>query len=289
MQPHFLSDDISEIPRTPEEIAIERKKQQAHQALIDFIKLKNAAKKQPDKIDHEIYSARCMKTVAKMQAVLEGEEEAINLKNQINAKFASYKQELAAYVVKKLNKDTLIHAKYVNQVLPDDAHVERSKIMEKIIINLDNEPEDGYTKIFARKHLNFARAVANYKLVDVTEKKFNLVNNIDGTVAKPPRLTQRLKTLYDDIPKIEKDLKQVGDEAVDRQTSGFIGFFRKIWNQIKWKFRETAGKNTKQFAKTAVDCRNKFFTVKRKLEPNYVKDREENKRLIKTIPSIRMY
>ena len=208
---------------------------------------------------------------AKISELLEAyaQQREMALAYQFNKEFKQYKSVLSSYIKETLEyNDISLYLSCFNQ----PAYVERSvlgmqpakadpiaKITDVINKNDDQIVDEHELKIkqFAKENLNFSRAVANYKLIHDAQTKLHPQNPEEN---KPEHLVERLKNLYQEHADIDQKLQQVGNEAVDKATSGIRGFFKKIFSSINWYF-SAAGRKEREFKAFAKKNRERFFTV----------------------------
>jgi hypothetical protein len=186
----------------------------------------------------------------------------LSLTYRFDKEFKQYKSVLASYIKDKLEtKDYNIYTSCFNQpTYGTAAKVDPIAKIAEVINKNDDQITDAHDlsiKKFAKENLNFSRAVANYKLIHDAQTQLRPRNPSEN---EPEHLVQRLKGLYQDHANIDLSLQTVGDEAVDKATSGIRGFFKKIFSSINWYF-SAAGKKDREFKAFAKNNREHFFKV----------------------------
>jgi hypothetical protein len=189
-----------------------------------LIKSQSEQKEQPQPVNHQ-------DTVKKL-TTLSAEISEVTFAYQIETEFKKYKTTLSDYIKKKIPKDTTLYVNLFNT--PDYGDKKSDKILQ-IEAALTGKPHslsketETQVQAFVSQHLKVAKAIANYKATSDAEEKLRPTKG-PATNSIAERLTQFAASGLD------KKLERVGNEAVDRVTSGFIGFCKKIWTKITWHF-----------------------------------------------------
>jgi hypothetical protein len=218
--------------------------------------LKNQAEIEKHKLDEEKIIKRSNQQHAKISELSHAyaQQRELTLAYKFNKEFKQYKSVLSNYI--KENMETKDHNLYMSCFNQPDysapvAPGPRLNVdpIASIadVINKGNDQvltaHEVNIKKFAKGNLNFSRAVANYKLIHDAQTKLHPRNPLDN---QPEHLVERLKDLYNNHSHIDQSLQTVGDEAVDKATSGIKGFFKKIFSSINWYF-SAAGKKEREF------------------------------------------
>jgi hypothetical protein len=234
--------------------------------------LKNQSEIEKNAIDEAKIIRRAKQHHAKISELSSAyaQQRELTLAYKFNREFKQYKSVLSSYIKDNMEtKDQRLYLSCFNQ--PDyqpqiapGVHLKVDPIarIAEVINKGDDQVLDAHEvniKNFAKGNLNFSRAVANYKLIHDAQTRLHPRDPLDN---KPEHLVERLKDLYNNHSHIDQSLQIVGDEAVDKATSGIKGFFKKIFSSINWYF-SAAGKQEREFKAFAKHNRGHFFDLTR--------------------------
>ncbi len=233
------------------------------------------------------------------------QQAAMKLAYEINTEFRKYKTELKTYIKSAIKKvaDAETYTGYFNTIhvdrkvdkishiktLLDESSAHESKsatksIKEKSKSNTDSaqlinppkrSPEEINITNVVRNNFELVRAIAIYKLIDDADNALHPVHAVN-----PQPVQARLANLYKTYPNIEKNLQDVGDEAVDKATQGIKGFFKKIWSNITWCFSK-AKQKTQELVTSVKQNRHRFYQLTGCRDEIYLKEKQQNSSLVR--------
>jgi hypothetical protein len=216
-----------------------------------------------------IKTAKIQKAMLAELSLAYQQQREMTLAYRFNQEFKQYKTVLSTYIKERLETKNynlycgcFNRADYPGQAARgiSPAHVDPIAKIAEVINRSDDQVLDAHEiniRNFAKQNLNFSRAIANYKLIHDAQTQLHPRHPSEN---EPQHLVLRLKGLYQDHADIDKNLQTVGDEAVDKATTGIRGFFKRIFSSINWYF-SAAGKKDREFKAFAKSNREQFFKV----------------------------